>query len=264
MTFSIGSYNIQIPTVKREEHSWSVRRDEICSVLPGIADIISLQEVSYCDEGQGQQVSNQMHEQGFAGYEPGLHDIPLYDDEFHTRNPIFWKKDRFTFLEAETRRITTGTAEEQVLYPNIEPRYCTHVMLYDQVAKETIHVFNLHQQHVVSTDEQTTLFYMDVQKTGLLNLKKFIDTVNKNGNKVFVAGDFNHVAPYADGLIPAKQIADEVISPRVNSYHGYRVPPPQEDASIDHIFTNCRQVLTYETMIAVNCSDHYPIRATFA
>lgn len=263
---TIASYNVQIPTVKTEDHNWERRKLQLLPSLHELGSIIALQEVSYVDQNQGEQISQALIKQGYDSYQP-FHDEEEYQDEFHARVPIFWNSERFTWLKSGQRRLSTGTPEEQTLYPNMENRYCTFVQLQDVSNPELVYnIFNLHQQHVVLTDEPTIAHYNQVQADSMAQLTDFIQSSVSPGQPVFALGDFNMVHPKIDGLRCARVTAQEKINSQYDSYHGYRSPFPRGRKNIDHIHTSLKKkrILSYEACIQYAGSDHHPIRATFA
>jgi endonuclease/exonuclease/phosphatase family metal-dependent hydrolase len=266
VTFTIASYNIQIPTVKTEFHSWSSRKKNLLELLPTLGDVIALQEVSYCETRQGHSVSECLQAHGFEGYEPALMEPQLFPDEFHHRVPIFWKKDKFRVINANMRLVSTGTPEEQELFPNMENRYCSHVKLQALDTGEIFHVFNVHQQHVVEADLSSIVEYVQVQKKSLSNLEAYVANEVNGDELVFAVGDYNMPSPGLDGLAPASKLAAERKNAFYNSYHGYRTPLPEEGKNIDHILTNAEpsDVLLYQTVLDFVSSDHNPIQTVVA
>jgi len=266
VTLTIASYNIQVPAAKAEFHGWEGRKEELLATLPTLGDLFGLQEVSYVDV-QGPEVSNQLRNNGFDGYEPSHNDFSEYDDEFHQRNPIFWKADKFELKQSHVRLLTTGTTEEQQELPNIENRYSTHVLL-EHVSGDLIHFFNLHQQHVPIelTDEELIARYAAVQVKGLIALHEFAQEVNPENNPAIIVGDFNSVSPTVMGFTCAKKTANENVNGQYNSYHGYvEETAANGDYIIDHILSNfpAGDILRTETLIEDKGSDHYPLQASF-
>jgi endonuclease/exonuclease/phosphatase family metal-dependent hydrolase len=260
---TIVSYNIQIPAAKEELHPWVGRKQEVLDCLPHLGDLIGLQEVDY-NTSQGSEISERLTEAGFNSFQPGYGDSE-YTDEYHTRIPIFWKKEHFKLIRQEVRMLTTGTVEQQKLLPNIEARYTTYVQL--ECSGQPLHFFNLHQQHVPMelTDQNLITGYKAVQNAGLQSLHDFIRELNPNGDRTFIVGDFNATEPHVNGYNDAYRVAQHTEHSEYNSYHGYQPSGGSEGGYIiDHVLTNLTQdnVLNAETIIAEKGSDHYPIRVT--
>lgn len=264
MSFTLTSYNLQIPAVEAEFHSWFSRRKDVLHNLPNLGDILALQEVSYCAIKQGHDVSDVLHNAGFSGFEPALMSTALYPDEFHYRIPIFWKTELFTLLSSHMTLISTGTSEQQKRFPNMENRYCSHVELLREDSGQIIHVFNLHMQHVVRDDIEAIVEYATVQKMSLQLLEKFISETTHANETVFIAGDFNMVDPQVSNFASASEMTDNPVNTSHPSYHGYNPESPNMDSRIDHILTNCelKEILKYEVCINIEGSDHYPVTAT--
>lgn len=263
-TVTIASYNVQIPAVKTEDHNWNDRKHHLLPNLPRLGDIIGLQEVSYSHQWQGEEIADELAATGFTSYEPVKHSSP-FADEFHERVPIFWKKDVFQAVDFGQIMLTAGTAEQQERFPNIENRYCTFVQLQDKSEPSRIYnLFNLHQQHVVPSDMKSIAFYQETQWEGLRNLESFIRESSQKGAYTIVMGDFNSNHPDIEELHCAKEAAMLTINGSYNSYHGYNNPFPAEGENIDHILTNItgEHILSYETCVNYEGSDHHPIRMT--
>lgn len=264
MSFALTSYNLQIPAVKIEFHGWPSRKERLLRTLPTLGDILTLQESSYCESEQGQNVSTTLQEAGFSGFEPARLDPQLYPDVFHHRIPIFWKTDMFTLLSSNMTLISTGTCEQQEKFPNMENRYSSHVELLREDNGQIIHIFNLHLQHVVHTDIEAIVEYATVQKMSLQRLEEFITATVHKDEMVFIAGDFNMVDPQVENFASAAEMTDTPVNVNYPSYHGYRPAFPDMDSRIDHILSNCepKDILKYEVDITVDGSDHYPVTAT--
>lgn len=253
------SYNIQIPAAKTLTHPWEGRKEALLNELPELGDVIGLQEVDYTTS-QGAEVSERLHVSGFDGFEPAFNKTPAYDDTFHYRNPVFWKKDLFGLQTSEVTRLTTGTVEEQLILPNIEARYMTYVKL-EHVNGKSVNVFNLHQQHVPLelTDRRLIAGYQAVQQKSLQAVEKF---VNRCKGLCIVFGDFNMTNPTLSGFSNTTEAALTKFNSSVNTYHGYCFKEAEKgDYIIDHVFVNQPELVKqHELLTEYKNSDHYPLR----
>ncbi len=253
------SYNIQIPAAKVLTHPWEGRKESLLLKLPELGDVIGLQEVDYTTS-QGFEVSGSLRSNGFEGFEPAFSSVSQYEDTFHYRNPIFWKKDVFTAETTEVFQLNTGTVDEQRALPNLEARYMTYAKLL-HVEGTSVNVFNLHQQHVPIelTDEKLIAGYKEVQQRSLKMVESFVDQCE---GLCVIFGDFNMTEPTLDGFLNAAETAQTRLNESVNTYHGYRFTEAQRgDYIIDHMFTNQPdKIAYYETLTQYQNSDHYPLR----
>lgn len=263
---TIASYNVQIPTMKTEEHNWDDRKRHLLPSLHQLGDILALQEVSYINQGQGEAISEVLTARGFDSYQPA-HVPSNFTDEYHERIPVFWKASKFKLLSRDQIMLSSGTEEERQDYPNQENRYCVYVQLQDiRNPKNIYHVFNLHQQQVPDDVSQELVeHYTCVENDSLHTLEAFIIRKVAPGGIVFALGDFNMNHPLIEGLHCARRAAEHKLHNEYDSYHAFTIPLPRGRKNIDHIHTNMNasQLVSYETCIQYPGSDHHPIRVQF-
>lgn len=260
MSFTLASYNVQIPLAKSVEYPWSTRKSELLSNISQLADILCLQEVSYEDEAQGYEISEVLEYCKYVGFEPSKRQELIYPDVFHQRLPIFWRSDLFEQCgEGHVMLLTTGTVEQQMENPHLENRYCSLVLLEEKATKRKFYAGNVHLQHVPIGMEHV-LAYRETQLLGLQVLQQYITDVNIDNFPAVIAGDYNMVDASLAGFSDTTQKANHVSGLGFSSYHGYSVEP-MKGGNIDHVLVNSKTAVTaHELLTNVHGSDHFPVK----
>lgn len=260
MSFTVASYNVQIPLAKATEYPWSFRKNELLANITQLADVLCLQEVSYEDEAQGYEIAEALQYSKYVGFEPAKLPSLIYPDVFHQRIPIFWKSEKFEQVsDGHVMLLTTGTAEQQMEHPYLENRYCSLVLLEEKKTGKRFYTGNVHLQHVPIGLEHI-LAYRETQLLGLRVLEQYIADVNTYNLPALVAGDYNMVDADLAGFSDTVQKAQEVHGSGFSSYHGYSMEP-LKNGDIDHVLVNSRiSVAKHELLTNVGGSDHFPVR----
>lgn len=260
MSFTVASYNVQIPLAKAIEFPWGTRKSELLANISQLADVLCLQEVSYEDEAQGYEISEVLEYCKYVGFEPSKRQELIYPDVFHQRLPIFWRSDLFEQCEeGHVMLLTTGTAEQQMKNPYLENRYCSLVLLEEKVTKRKFYAGNVHLQHVPIGLENVPV-YRETQLLGLQVLQQYITDVNIENLPAIIAGDYNMVDADLAGFSDTMQKADHVFGVGFSSYHGYSVEP-MKGGNIDHVLVNSKTaVAKHELLTNVSGSDHFPVK----
>ena len=174
------------------------------------------------------------------------------------RSAIFYKKDRFTLLEAGDFWLSEAPDKPSFGWDAACIRICTYAKLADnKTGKEFIH-YNTHLDHV--------------GQTAMLEGAKLVRTHMLASNMpAFVTGDFNireKSAPYEVmtqcGLSDAKCAAKDTMT--YGTFHGYKPPPNlSEESPIDYLFfiDGKFDIESYKVMVNGSegkyTSDHYPV-----
>ena len=249
----VGSYNIRNSNSgdTKNGNGWERRCPVICDQVEWVGfDVFGMQEVKH----------NQLEDM--------LNGLPDYDYEGVGRDdgkqageysPIFYKKERFKYLEGGTFWISETPEKVGVKgWDAALPRICSYVHLQDKVTKKRFWFFNLHMDHVG----------VEARREGAkLIAKKITEMCGKE--PAFVTGDFNVVSTdkALDGVRDFMRNARTYATVKDNNptINGFGASSSRKQ--IDHIYYSdyLKAVEYYTIMDAYNgvtyVSDHYPIYA---
>ncbi len=171
----VGSYNIRNSNSgdARNGNGWERRCPVICDQVEWVGfDVFGLQEVKH----------NQLEDM-LAGLPDYAYEGVGRDDgkQAGEYSPIFYKKERFKYLEGGTFWISETPEKIGVKgWDAALPRICSYVHLQDKVTKKRFWFFNLHMDHVG----------VEARREGAkLIAKKITEMCGKE--PAFVTGDFN-------------------------------------------------------------------------
>lgn len=171
----VGSYNIRNSNSgdARNGNGWERRCPVICDQVEWVGfDVFGLQEVKH----------NQLEDM-LAGLPDYTYEGVGRDDgkQAGEYSPIFYKKERFKYLEGGTFWISETPEKVGVKgWDAALPRICSYVHLQDKVTKKRFWFFNLHMDHVG----------VEARREGAkLIAKKITEMCGKE--PAFVTGDFN-------------------------------------------------------------------------
>ena len=222
----VGSYNIRNSNSgdTRNGNGWERRCPVICDQVEWVGfDVFGLQEVKH----------NQLEDM-LAGLPDYTYEGVGRDDgkQAGEYSPIFYKKERFKYLEGGTFWISETPEKVGVKgWDAALPRICSYVHLQDKVTKKRFWFFNLHMDHVG----------VEARREGAkLIAKKITEMCGKE--PAFVTGDFNvdqHNEAYrtilnTDILYDSYEVADKkyATTGTFNSFNSNLYT----ESRIDHIF----------------------------
>ena len=171
----VGSYNIRNDNRgdAQKGDGWATRYQILCDQVQWYGfDIFGTQEV------KKNQLDDMLREMPEYAYEGVARDDGKEKGEY---SPIFYKKDRFKYLEGGTFWISPTPEKVGVKgWDAALPRICSYVRLQDKVTKVKFWFFNLHMDHIG----------VEARREGAkLIIKQVLEMCGKE--PAIVTGDFN-------------------------------------------------------------------------
>ena len=171
----VGSYNIRNDNKgdAQKGDGWATRYQILCDQVQWYGfDIFGTQEV------KKNQLDDMLREMPEYAYEGVARDDGKEKGEY---SPIFYKKDRFKYLEGGTFWISPTPEKVGVKgWDAALPRICSYVRLQDKVTKVKFWFFNLHMDHIG----------VEARREGAkLIIKQVLEMCGKE--PAIVTGDFN-------------------------------------------------------------------------
>lgn len=252
-----GTFNIHYVSLRQDRMKWEERRGAVVDALrEGAADIIGFQEMETFDGGHWNEENIQIDwiTGSFPEYSLAAADDPRI---FPSTQPIFYKHDRFEFVE-QGFFFFSPTPDKIYTRPwnGRFPSFCSWVRLLDRGSGERFYVYNLH-------------FDAGSQGNRLKSAALTAERLSARGNgeeAVVVLGDFN--APKF--FRPVKTVAQanlSVADTTGSTFHfnrGINILP-----AIDHVlysddFTFVQTTVVRKRYDGVWPGDHYPVFVSLA
>lgn len=177
-------------------------------------------------------------------------------------NAIFWRKDRFDTLRAETFWLSETPDTVSLGWDGACRRIVTWAQLHDKKLDRDIWFFNTHFDHVGKVARE------EAGKLIVERMKALVPA----GDPIFLTGDFNAnwdnpiLDPIRGLLQNCRETAPE--TDNRNTFNNWgKVPLEGEDQIIDHIFYRGAEAGRYEVVTADYgapfVSDHWPVMGSF-
>ena len=255
----VTTFNLKHNLLPIGGNAWKKRLSSIVSCINSLSpDILGTQEL----------VSSTLTELSskLSGYQHyGLGRYGKAKGEFTT---IFYKADRFEFLDGETFWLSkTPQTEASRSWFSAYPRICTVVKLLDKVTERRIAVYNTHLDNISWI----------ARKNGLKLIRKRIDEqyFKEPKTAIIFMGDFNlkptskalRYLTVNDGGIILSSSYNLLIKNQISigaSFHGFSFGIIGKTMPIDYIFTskhlNIHSTSLNKSRIGdIYPSDHFPV-----
>lgn len=171
ISVSVMSYNMRYGTAKDGDNHWDIRKIATPAMLKDLSpDLIGTQE---CLDFQAEYILNECPE--YEGY--GIGREEGFTGE---RTEIFWKKDKFEFLDKGTFWLSETPTMPSIAWNAGNIRTATWVILRLKKGGQEFLFVNTHLDHISSL----------ARENGLAMIEQRIDSLAA-GRPVILTGDFN-------------------------------------------------------------------------
>lgn len=245
----IMSFNIRYDNEADGINKWSNRKEACIQMIEQKnPSVFGIQEGQY---HQVQYLNENLSNYSYAG----IGRDAVNDGEF---SAVFYLKDRFELIETNTFWLSETPEIPSIGWDAALKRIATWVHLRDQETQKSFYVFNTHFDHVGNSARNNSASLI-VDK---------VEEIAGGNATTFITGDFNAILTQQSVFSSILSVFDNAqtnapVTDNKTTFNSWG----SSNSTIDFIFYNEAEILTYETIDqdfgVPYISDHYPILSSF-